>query len=154
MNQWQTAIAAIGFWSVLASGAIAQTPSYEEIEAMSCEEYQQLSERGEREFFGQLYNERGEDAAMNWISKGGRCTLERIESIAPPVIPVPTLTDLEQMPCDEIEAILTDGSTVARWNFGAQWELWLERYEACEPGSVIRVSGQTQMPFSRLSPDR
>jgi hypothetical protein len=140
-------VAVGGFWSALVSGAIAQTPSYEEIEAMSCEEYQQIGEtRGSslrdpqgRDFFGQIYHQQGEEAAMLWLSKGGNCVLNGIETAVPPAPSVPTLVDLEQMPCDDIKAILTDGSTVARWNFGAEWNLWLERYEACEPGSVIRV---------------
>lgn len=140
MNQWLTAMVTVGgVWSVFASGAIAQTPSYEEIDAMSCQEYQQLGDLEGREFFGQIYNEQGEDAAMLWLSKGGNCVLNAIEEAVPPVPAVPTLVDLEQMPCNDIKAILTDGSTVARWDFGAEWNLWLERYEACEPGSVIRL---------------
>jgi hypothetical protein len=140
MNKWLTGIVAVGgIWSGFASGAIAKTPSYEEIEAMSCQEYQQLGDLEGRDFFGQIYNEQGEDAAMLWLSKGGNCVLDALETAVPAAPPVPTLADLEQMPCDDIKAILTDGSTVARWNFGAEWNLWLERYEACEPGSVIRV---------------
>ncbi|MGB3237224.1 MAG: hypothetical protein WBB29_02940 [Geitlerinemataceae cyanobacterium] len=140
MNKWLTPIVTVvGIWSVVAAGAIAQTPSYEEIDAMSCQEYQQLGDREGRDFFGQIYNEQGEDAAMLWLSKGGNCVLSTIETAVPAAPAVPTLVDLEQMPCDDIKAILTDGSTVARWDFGAEWNLWLERYEACEPGSVIRL---------------
>lgn len=145
MNKWITGIVVVGgMWSLGASGAIAQTPSYEEIEAMSCQEYQQIGTEFQgnsegHDFFRQIYTEQGEDAAMLWLSKGGNCVLNAIETAAPPALPVPTLTDLEQMPCDDIKAILTDGSTVARWDFGAEWNLWLERYEACEPGSVIRL---------------
>jgi hypothetical protein len=145
MNKWLTGIVVVGgVWSFGASGAIAQTPSYEEIEAMSCQEYRQIGTQfpgnGEgRDFFRQIYTEQGEDAAMLWLSKGGNCVLNAIEIAVPPALPVPTLADVEQMSCDDIKAILTDGSTVARWNFGAEWNLWLERYEACEPGSVIRL---------------
>lgn len=150
MNNWLKAIFAFGgVWSLCASGAIAQTPSdeapsYEQIESMSCQQYQQMAAQIDgdgkgREFLGQIYAEQGEDAAMLWLSKGGNCILNAIETAPPPAPPVPTLADLEQMSCNDITAILTDGSTVARWNFGAEWDLWVNRYEACEPGSVIRL---------------
>jgi hypothetical protein len=132
-------LAGIGVFAVT-TGAIAQTPSYDDINAMSCEEYRQIGETQGRDYFQQIYNEHGEDAAMRWLGKGGECTLAAAEqNYTPPPKPA-TLEELQQMSCEEIEAIFSDRYSIASWNFGPEWEFWVERYDACAPGNVIRVN--------------
>jgi hypothetical protein len=130
-------------WTSVVGGesiAIAQTPTYDQINAMSCEEHRQMGEIEGNNYFQQIYNEHGEDAAMRWIGKAGECALSTVEqTLTPPPKPA-TLEQLQQMSCEEIEAIFKDGYSIATWNFGPEWELWVERYDVCSPGSVIRVN--------------